>query len=306
MALLSHHWIFLLEIALLAGVVVLFLFAQKRLRAARRQREQRAFIQSVLTTSEADRAKRLIVSFSTLPDRIQQLGPTMRCLLEQTRPPDEIVLALPAFSLRQQCDYVVPQYLAEFPRLRILHCEKDWGPATKCIPVIQEEKRAGREETLVMVVDDDRVYPRDAVETYLHYHAQLPDAALCFRGGPMPRSLDWRDSRLFFANEIREPKRVAVMSGCGSYLLQPRFFDEALWDYADAPEGAFYMDDIWISGSLDRRGVEKYVVPASGLMRSVLQQMGTMTLHDVPRGRRENNNEAIAYFRETWNVFPPR
>lgn len=298
--------LWLLTALLVIGALVLLGFVAKRRRTARRGREQRVFIEGTLAASRADRAKRLIVSFSSLPDRIQQLTPTIRCLLEQTRPPDEIVLALPAFSLRQNCAYFVPQYLSEFPRLRILHCEKDWGPATKFIPVIQEEKRAGREETLVMVVDDDRVYPRDAVETFLHYHAQLPEAALCFRGGPMPRSLDWRDSRLFFANEIREPKRVAVMSGCGSYLLQPRFFDEALWDYSDAPQGAFYMDDIWISGSLDRRGVEKYVVPASGLMRSVVQQMGTMTLHDVPRGRRENNNEAIAYFRETWNVFPAR
>jgi len=31
-----------------------------------------------------------------------------------------------------------------------------------------------------MVVDDDRIYPRDALETYLHYNEQLPDAALCF------------------------------------------------------------------------------------------------------------------------------
>jgi len=46
-----------------------------------------------------------------------------------------------------------------------------------------------------MVVDDDRIYPRDAIETYLHYHEQLPDAALCFRGGEMPRSLDWHDAK---------------------------------------------------------------------------------------------------------------
>jgi hypothetical protein len=34
---------------------------------------------------------------------------------------------------------------------------------------------------LIMVVDDDRLYPRDAFETYLYYSEQLPNAALCFR-----------------------------------------------------------------------------------------------------------------------------
>ena len=64
------------------------------------------------------------------------------------------------------------------------------------------------------------------------------------------------------------------------------------------------MDDIWISGCLSRRGVERYVVPASRMMRTVLRQRGTMSLHDVPNGRQHNNNETIAFFRDTWNVFP--
>jgi hypothetical protein len=66
------------------------------------------------------------------------------------------------------------------------------------------------------------------------------------------------------------------------------------------------MDDIWISGWLDRRKIDKYVVPASKMMRTTRQQAGTMTLHDVPNGRRQSNNETIAFFKETWNVFSPR
>jgi hypothetical protein len=268
-----------------------------------KRRRQRVFIQQRLASSDTRHQPHVIISLSTLPDRIERLGPALRCLLKQTRAPDEILLALPEFSRRQNRGYNVPKYLAQFSRLRILHCETDWGPATKFIPAIQAELAAGRTETLMMVVDDDRIYPRDALETYLHYNAQLPNAALCFRGGPMPRSLDWRDSKLFFANKIREPRRVAVMTGCGSYLVRPRFFDSSLWDYSAAPRGAFYMDDMWISGCLDRRGVEKYVIPASAMMRSVFRQFGTMNLHDVPNGRRQNNNETIAFFRTSWNVF---
>jgi hypothetical protein len=55
---------------------------------------------------------------------------------------------------------------------------------------------AGRRNALVMVVDNDRVYPRDALETYLDYSELLPWAALCFRGAAMPRSLDWRDAKM--------------------------------------------------------------------------------------------------------------
>src|SRR5438067_5243615 len=269
-------------------------------------RRQARFIRQTLATGRRADNNRVIASLTTLPDRIFNLEPTVRCLLNQTRPPDEIVLSIPEFSVRQKRPYSIPKYLSQFPKLRIVPCKTDWGPATKFIPLVQEELAAGRADTLIMVVDDDRIYPRDALETYLHYHEQFPNAALCFRGGPMPRNFYWFLPKLFLGSRLRKAKRVAVITGCGSYLIQPRFFDSALWNYSDAPASAFYMDDIWISGNLDRRGVEKYVVPTSAMMRTARQQAGTMSLHRVPRGRTYHNNEVVEYFRGTWNVFSSR
>ena len=279
-------------------------FFGRRLFYARLERKQKAFISQALRHSHSRERERLIVSLSTLPDRIDNLAPTLRCLLEQTRPADEIIIALPDFSVRQQREYKIPAFLEKMPQVQILRSGHDWGPATKFIPVIQRELERGKEDTLIVVVDDDRIYPRDALETYAHYSRELPDAALCFRGAAMPRSFDWRKARMIHGNRLREPKRVAVITGCGSYLIKPGFFDATLWNYGGAPGAAFYMDDIWISGSLDRRGVKKYVVPSSLRLRSVKEQARTMTLHDVPNGRQPNNNETIAYFRSGWNVFP--
>jgi hypothetical protein len=291
--------------ALTASAVLcsaLFLLVRK-VRFERGQQRQRIFIHDQLSASASAAERRVIVSLSTLPDRIANLQPTVECILGQTRPPDEIVLAIPSFSVRQQRGYVIPPFLKEVPTLRVLRIEKDWGPATKFIPAIQAELAAGRDDTCIVVLDDDRLYPDDAIETYLHWSAAMPDAALCFRGARMPRSLDWRDAVMTHGNLIREPQEVAVITGCGSYLVQPRFFDASLWDYSDAPEAAFYMDDIWISGCLDRREVKKYVVPCSRRLRSVRAQARTMTLHDVPKGRQPNNNSVIAFFREGWRVF---
>jgi len=290
----------------LIGAVVVILIAlclTRLLPGVRRQRQQVRFIRETLAANRTFDQRRVIASLTTVPGRINNLRPTIRSLLKQTRPPDEIVLAIPEFSIREQRPYVVPEYLLRLPRLRVLHCLKDWGPATKFIPIVREELAAGRGDTLIMVVDDDRVYPRDALETYLHYHAQLLEAALCFRGAAMPRTLDWRDARMIRGRELRQPEPAAVMTGCGSYLIQPRFFDESLWDYSKAPQAAFFMDDIWISGCLSCRKVKRYVVPASAMMRSVFRQRRTLSLHDVPSGRQQNNNETIAVFRDTWDVF---
>ena len=104
------------------------------------------------------------------------------------------------------------------------------------------------------------------------------------------------------ARELRQPEPAAVMTGCGSYLIQPRFFDESLWDYSKAPQAAFFMDDIWISGCLSRHGIERRIVPTSGRMGTVLRQRRTLSLHDVPGGRQFNNNETIAFFQDAWNA----
>ena len=284
-------------------IILITLCLTRLLPGARRRRQQVRFIRETLAANGKLDNRRVIVSLSTVPDRINNLRPTIRSLLKQTHPPDEIVLALPEFSIREERPYIVPEYLLRLPRVRILHCGKDWGPATKFIPVVQEELAARKASSLIMVVDDDRIYPHDALETYLYYSRQLPDAALCFRGAPIPRSLDWRDAKMIRARELRQPQAAAVMTGCGSYLIQPRFFDESLWDYSKAPNGAFYMDDIWISGWLSRRGVKRYVVPASTMMRSVWRQRRTLSLHDVPNGRQYHNNETIAFFEDTWDVF---
>ena len=42
-----------------------------------------------------------------------------------------------------------------------------------------------------------------------------------------------------------------------------RFFALELFNW---PESAVYMDDMWISRCLERRGVEKYFIPASNRM----------------------------------------
>jgi hypothetical protein len=47
-----------------------------------------------------------------------------------------------------------------------------------------------------MAVDDDRLYPRDELETYLNYSELLAKVALCFLGAAMPRSLDRRDAKM--------------------------------------------------------------------------------------------------------------
>jgi len=152
----------------LISVVLVFLGVlgfKRLLPGIRKRRRQVRFIRETLANGRTSNDRRVIASLSTVPDRIGNLGPTIRSLLTQTRPPDEIVLVIPEFSIRGQWPYMVPKHVSRWPRMRVLECRRDWGPATKFIPIVREELAACRGNTLIMVVGDDRVYPRDALET---------------------------------------------------------------------------------------------------------------------------------------------
>src|SRR5438552_16067888 len=142
-------------------LVILGALGLKRLLPrAKKHRLQVRFIREILASSAKPDSRRVIASLSTVPDRINNLWPTIRSLLKQTRPPDEIVLAIPEFSVRERRPYVVPKYISHLPRVRVLRCGTDWGSATTFIAAIQGELAAGREHPLTVVVGVDLVYPR--------------------------------------------------------------------------------------------------------------------------------------------------
>jgi hypothetical protein len=96
---------------LISVVLVIFggLGLKRLLPGSRKHRRQVRFIRETLASGRKSKDPRVIASLSTVPDRVNNLRPTIRSLLKQTRPPDEIVLAIPEFSIRERRPYTVPE-----------------------------------------------------------------------------------------------------------------------------------------------------------------------------------------------------
>lgn len=227
--------------------------------AARYLKMRRSRVLSPRSPAKATNGPRVVISLTTLPSRIGRLRPVIHSLVDQDLPADEIVLALPRVSRREQVGYDVPAWLAEHPHVRILPCDTDWGPATKLIPAVTSQTD---DRTLVIAVDDDNVYPRDMVSTFLSWHERFPDAALGYRGWSLPASLRWQDTDTLYATSLPAAEQVDVVTGTWGIMVQPRFFDQGLLDYDAYPREAFFVDDIWFNGHLARAGVERWVIPA--------------------------------------------
>lgn len=252
-------------------------------------------------TTPPDVKPRVVVSLTTIPSRLTRLRPTLNSLLTQAHPPTTIYLAVPRRSVREQKAYRMPEWLAEYPTLTVLDCERDWGPASKLLPTLLAERE--RPEAMVIAVDDDNVYPREMVGTFVKFSQRLPDAALCFRGHVV--SGGWKESRAVFGTRVSAPTRMDIVTGCGGILVKPRFFDGAVFDYDGAPPSAFFVDDIWISGHLARRGIRRYLIPSP----AAFVYLGTLTTWWTPgldkdaNGRGSRHNDVMLdHFRSSWGV----
>ena len=242
---------------------------------------------------------RVLVSLTTTPARIRGIRPTLASLVDQSLPPDAIVLNLPHLCEREGRGYEIPASLAQFPRLRVERCERDFGPATKLIPTLL---RGSDPDAAVIVVDDDQIYPRELVANLLRWSEQLPDAALCHRGFRVPRNFEQSRRNTIYAEQRRDPEPIEIIQGSAGYLVRPRFFGPALFDYGVAPPAARTRDDVWVSGQLARAGVDRFVVPLEGsrsrLSRGWVHRRRALSHHEN-RDDREGV-ELYRFFESDW------
>jgi hypothetical protein len=196
----------------------------------------------------------LVVTLTTLPSRIERIALTLKSLLHQRVAPATIRLNVPRVSRRETAAYEIPEWLTCLRSVTVVRCE-DYGPATKLIPTLLDAPANQQ----LLVVDDDRVYRPTFVEQMIALADRHPDVAIAASGWDAPADLTDRPSTLtatllgrapapIKCTRVRSSRDVDVMQGLSGYLVKPRFFDRAaLVDYANAPDAAFFVDDVWIS-----------------------------------------------------------
>ncbi len=253
-----------------------------------------------------------MVSLSTIPSRVPHLADTLKSLLLQTRPPREIRLNLPMFSRRENVAYAIPDWLAALSSVRIVRSD-DYGPATKFIPTLLDQPP----DQMVVVVDDDRIYPARLLADLEAAARADPDAAFGTIGWIVPRDMVDRPtnfSNLFpappaplMSTRLRRPREVDILKGRAGYLVRPRFFDAPmLTDYSTAPPEAFFADDIWLSGLCK---VRKFVIPTRHTDFHPRESASLYRMTSLGRidSDKRKNTVTLQYFgAASWRVGGPR
>lgn len=206
--------------------------------------------------------KELWVSLTTIPSRLSRIHLTLESIKNQTLKPDRINLCIPEICKKENCEYNLPNTILNDPLINIVKCKKDYGPATKLLGSLEI---CGNPETIIITVDDDIIYDTKLVERLYEYSKTNPNSAIGFCGWNIE---DLLESKEVFYNKLMYEEKcnfkngttVDILEGWRGVLYKTSFFDMNIFNYSNAPKSSYFVDDVWISGNLKIRGIERKII----------------------------------------------
>ena len=251
----------------------------------------------------------VILSFTSLPKRINHIKPMINSVLEQSYKPDKICLWLPKISKRfdtEMTKEMVPGFIKDTGIL-VEFCE-DLGPSTKLLPSL---KAFSDPKTIIITADDDTVYPKDWIKRLVSAMNRFPNAAIAYRGRklfrkslPLPfginikRSLKYRwGDTILFSDEDRV-ENVDILTGVLGAAYRRSFFNDDVFSHLKC-KSAFFNDDIWVSGNLAMNHIERKVIGIKAPFSDIpMEKKGIHRLWDTVNNGSGLNDKTIKYFKE--------
>jgi hypothetical protein len=210
---------------------------------------------------------RVIVSMTASPERLAGMDRTVRTLLNQTCPPDEIHLNIPEVFRRTGERYSIPAWCASIdPRVRVFRVD-DVGPATKSVPTV--DRVPADEDAVIVIADDDVLYLQESIETLLLAIREDPRAVYGFSGYDFGDS--W-ESRLAKGRE-----RVQVIEGWACVAARRSCFGDGFPAHvaaANVCRACFCHDDVVMSNWFELRGCPRIQLHDSRVNRRRMRRLG--------------------------------
>ncbi len=259
----------------------------------------------------------VIVTLSSIPSRFAALAPTLRSILTQTAPADEVRLYIPETYRR------FPGWDGTLPvvpeGVTIHRCACDFGPATKILPAARDCR--GRDVELLFC-DDDRIYDPQWIARFRAARAAHPDCAIVEAGRfvphhdatPLPRAVPRRKDLSYRLRRVVTLGRskpsawtgsghVDVLKGFGGVMIRPEFLPELAFDI---PDILWTVDDPWLSGCLAANGVPIWL-NAEGVLsveRRIARQDALLSFVTGGHGRGDANHACFEWFRDRHGIWP--
>lgn len=265
-----------------------------------------------------------VITLSSIPPRFPLLGPALDSLLRQDLPAQAIHLYIPERYRRfPDWDGTLPQVPQS---VTIRRCPQDLGPATKILPAAREF--AGRDVDLLFC-DDDKIYDPRWHGRFKRNRLAHPDKCLVEAGQDLPdiaddarpasrlprakrwsrKPLSYRIKRVLSLFTIKSSMyarsgHVDILGGHAGVMVRPDWFDAEAWDI---PEILWTVDDPWLSGHLERKGIPIWLIAEiRGMSTSDASEVDALhNLVHEDHDRVRADLAAIDHMRRTYGIWTP-
>lgn len=187
-----------------------------------------------------ERKRKVIVSLTSFPKRIDTLWITIESLLRQTVKPDDVILWL-ADSQFEGIDSLPSTLLKLRERgLTIRFCD-DLRSHKKYYYTMLEHP-----EDIVILADDDMFYPLDTIEKLLNMHRKYPEDICSITAEAVKKDAppsEWRNP--FLREKTVHSDLLQAFTGSGS-LFPPHSLSEEVFNKDAIKTLCPYADDLWL------------------------------------------------------------
>lgn len=253
-------------IIIIVILAIVIIWLANRLEVPRYMRMKRASIRELDKNYRFKKfvsTTRIVVSMSTIPDRLKYMKPTLCSILDQNVRVHEICINIPKIS-RKGLKYSIPKWLSELKSITIHRVEKDEGPATKLLPTLRRESTSKSkhhlESTKIIVIDDDNIYHSNTIQTLVACSMANPKCAITNYGVKLNKAGLLPDIKTRIRMFYQPSMEVDLLQGFSGFLVTPDMFPERVYEIKDCPPEAISVDDVWFSGWL-RYNKTKIITP---------------------------------------------
>lgn len=189
------------------------------------------------------RERKIIISLTTIPSRIDVVWIVIERMFRQSVKPDAINLYLGEKEFEGK---TLPRELKDLEErgLRIVFCE-DLKPHTKYYYAMKEYS-----DDIIITVDDDIIYSLRLVEMLMKSYRKYPKAVSCMRAHEI---LFDNEKKVIpynnWGNKVKghmSPSMRLLATGVGGVLYPPHCMNSEVFEKEKLKELSFKADDIWL------------------------------------------------------------
>ena len=125
-------------------------------------KDTNGYLENYKNLDKANIDKKVIISISVQPQKIDKINPMINSILDQTVKVNQLVLNLP-----NNKEYNIPKKFKDI--FTIFRCGKDYGECNKFIPTLLREES---KDTIIILLDENYVFGQNYIEDIIEEYKQ--------------------------------------------------------------------------------------------------------------------------------------